>query len=142
MNSNRGFATEATPQKKKKSSWIKTALGSAALAIVAWEAVRFYRKIRVPEEAERNPALPPSPFDTHHAPPGPAPAFMPMPMPMPYPFPQFGAAPSPAPSPAPAPEPSRNSSHTYTAKELAAMLKQQRAIEKEVRMQAAMMDLE
>lgn len=139
-NSNQGFATEPPPPKKKKSSWIKTALGSAALAIVAWEAVRFYRKIRVPEEVDRNPALPPSPFDTHRAPPGPSPAFMPMPMPMPYPFPQFGAAPSPAPSPAP--EPRRNASHTYTAKELAAMLKEQRAIEKEARMQAAMMDLE
>ena len=123
--------------KKKKTSWVKTALSSAALAIVAWEAVRFYRKLRTPNEVDRNPALPPSPQQDMGRGIQGSPF---MPLPIPYPFP--GYAPAAPAAPAAAPAPVRNTAHSFTAKELAAMLKKQRAAEREERLQAAEMELD
>jgi hypothetical protein len=116
--------------KPKRWSWLKTAAGSAALAIIGWEAVRFYRK-NVRGEVERNPdpALPPAPAPM-------SPSFGSPIVPLPIPFPM---TPPPA-NPPPAPTPASRNPADLSVRELSAMLKAARARERDRALDLAMMD--
>lgn len=108
-------------EKKRRFSWLKTAAGSAVLAIVGWEAVRWYRGIREEKQPEKNP----DPLALPSAAPGFS-AATPQPLinfPMLFP-------PSVPPPPA-AVEPARNTAPDYSAKELARMLRARKAYDKQ-----------
>ncbi len=132
------------PPKPSRWGWLKTVAGSAALAIVTWEAVRFYRRNIRGDEPERNPepgALPPM-----ATPSGPTMQSPIVPLPIPFPMmpPVYGQPPGPhaappAHAPAPAPRPDLT---TLSARELSKLAKSARARERRRAVDLAELDLE